>query len=409
MAAALAGRRGCEAPTDAELAARRTLWLDGRGIVALGADDLAGLEGLRALSLRRNVLEALPAGLLRPTPNLRALLLGGNRLAALQEDAFAGLAELRELDLSDNVLAALPGGLLDGLSELRRLQFDGNALETLPAGLFAGAGSLRSARLADNPGAPFTLRVELRRTDAAPGASGPATIRAELAAGAPFAVEVGLAVDNAELAAADGSALEDDAASLAAGDTFGGSARIVAAGAGAARASATVGGVPETVCDGAPCWTGLALAAGRPLVLFLAPPMARPAPAPAPLFGDELRLPLQTLIAAGDSPALSWQASSSAPDVATARILDDELVVEPALGAEGVVVVEVEAVDVYGQSATLPLHGGGGVPLAGAFRRRLARRVRWLAVGRVRPTGALLAAPAVLSPVLGERLVWCGA
>ena len=299
VASALAGRRSCEAPTDAELAAVRTLRLDGRGIAALGADDLAGLEGLRSLWLRRNALEALPAGLLRPTPNLRALWLGGNRLAALREDEFAGVAGLRELDLSDNALEKLPGGLLAGLAELRRLRLDGNALEALPAGLFAGAGSLRSAFLADNPGVPFALRVQLRRTDATPHAAGPATIRAELAAGTPFAVAVGLAAHNAELAAADGSPFVDGAASLAAGDTFGGSARIVAAGPGAALVAAIVDGVPETVCDGAPCWTGLALAAGRPLVLFWAPPLARPAPTPAPLFGDDLRLPLRLLIEAG--------------------------------------------------------------------------------------------------------------
>ena len=184
-------------------------------------------------------------------------------------------------------------------------------------------------------------------------ALGPATIRAELAAGAPFAVEVGLTANNAELAAADGSAFEEGAASLAAGDTFGGSALATAAGSGAAQVSATVGRMPETVCDGAPCWTGLELAAGPPLVLFHVPPLAQPAPAPAPLFGDDLRLPLQSLIDAGDSAALSWRASSSDPSVAAARIRGGKLVVEPAPGAEGVVEIEVKAVDEHGQSATL--------------------------------------------------------
>ena len=352
-AAALAGGRGCEAPTPAELAGVRVLEMDRRGIEALDPDDLAGLEGLHALLLRGNDLTALPAGLLRSAPTLRWLLLGGNRLAALDEDAFAGLAELRELDLSDNALEELPGGVFAGLSELRRLRLDGNALETLPDGLFAGVGSLRSAFLADNPGAPFALSVELRRTDAAAGEAGPATIRAELAAGAPFAVEVGLTANNAELAAADGSAFEEGAASLAAGDTFGSSVLATAAGSGPAQVSATVGRMPETVCDGAPCWTGLELAAGPTLVLFQVPPLAQPAPAPAPLFGGDLRLPLQSLIDAGDSAAPSWRASSSDPSVAAARIRGGELVVEPAPGAEGVVEIEVEAVDEHGQSATL--------------------------------------------------------
>ena len=350
---ALAGERACSAPTDAELRGLRTLNLEGLGIEALEADDLQGLTGLQALLLRDNALAALPEGLLASVPGLRWLRLGGNRLSALAEDAFAGLAELQELELSNNALRTLPSGVLQGLTELRRLRLDGNALEALPEGLFADVDSLRSAWLGDNPGAPFDLRVELRRTDAASGAPGPATIRAELAAGAPFPIEVGLSVRGGELGAADGMPFVPGSASLAAGDTAGGAAQVSAPGDGAAWATATVGGVPETICDGWPCWNGMALSAGDALTLFKTPPMAGAAPTPLPLFGHGLRLPLESLIGAGDSPLVRWQASSSDPDVATATIRGGDLLVEPVPGAEGEVRIEVTTEDAVGLSATL--------------------------------------------------------
>ena len=354
VAAALSGRRGCAAPTDAELAAVRTLRLEGRGIEMLGAHDLAGLGGLRALMLRGNALAALPDGLLAAVPRLRSLNLGGNRLAALDEDEFADVAELRWLDLSDNALAALPGGVLAGLPELRWLRLDGNALETLPEGLFVGADSLRSARLADNPGAPFALRVELRRTDAALHAPGPATIRAEIAAGAPFAVRVGLSAQGGEIVSTGGSPAASGDASLASGETTGRAVLVnmaVPGAQGAVRVTATVGEVPQTICNGLPCWDGLALAAGEPLTLFIRPPTASRPPTPAPLVGSELRLPLDSLVSAGTLPLERWQASSSDPAVATAHILGGELVVEAVLGAEGEVEIEVTAVDASGLAA----------------------------------------------------------
>ena len=346
VASALAGGRGCETPTPAELAGVQVLGMDRSGIEALGANDLAGLTGLRTLSLRGNALTTLPDGL-SATPNLRSLLLGGNRLSSLDEDAFAGLSALSGLDLSDNALSTLPGGVLAGLSALRRLRLDGNALKTLPDGLFAGVGSLRSARLGRNPGSPFALRVELRRTDARPDAAGPATVRAELATGAPFAVEVGLSAEGGELLAATGSP-------FAAGETSGAEVGVRAARPGAVRVTPTPGAVPNTICDGMPCWDGLAMAAGDPLVLFVAPPVVGRAPIPpASLFGDDLRLALSSLASAGGAPVERWQASSSDPSVATVRIVGGELVVEPQLGAEGEVEIEVVATDGVGQTATV--------------------------------------------------------
>ena len=328
VAAALAGGRGCEAPTAADLAGVRRLQLERRGIETLGVNDLAGLVGLRTLWLHGNALTTLP------------------------EDAFAGLGQLRELNLADNALAALPDGLLEGLSELHLLRLDGNALATLPDGLFSGVASLRSVRLEDNPGAPFVLRVGLRRRDAQPSAAAPATIQATLATGAPFAVALSLTASGGGFQSADGSMPETTSVPLAAGETATQHLVVAAPVAVPVRVSLSVGPVPETICEGQRCWQGLALAAGDPLVLFAAPPTAVDI-SPEPLFGEDLRLPLASLVAAGDLPVERWQAASSNPSVATVRLEGDELVVAPEPGAEGAVEVEVMATDAAGQSVSV--------------------------------------------------------
>ena len=354
VAAALVADGGCETATDAGLAALRSLSLQEAGVAALRSEDLAGLHGLQVLGLGGNALSELPAGLLSAVPGLRFLLLGGNRLSALQSDAFAGLSELRELDLSNNALVELPYGVLSGLSELGNLRLDGNALEALPEGMFSGASSLRSVRLDGNPGAPFALRAELRRTDAPLSEKGPATIQATLASGAPFDVELSLEATGGGFRSAEGSVSEEVQVPLAAGETASAELVVVASEAGAVRVSLSVGPVPGAVCDGLPCWRGLALEAGDPLVLFAAPPTAADTiPTPEPLFGEDLRLPLASLVTAGGLPVARWQATSSNPTVAAASIKGDELLVATEPGVEGVAGIEVVATDAMGQSVTV--------------------------------------------------------
>ena len=338
--AALARKRGCTAPTPADLAATGLLGLAGRGIDALQAEDLSGLSGLRLLDLRGNVLEALPAGLLSRTPALRALLLGGNRLTALADDALANVPELRELDLSDNALAALAPGQFAGLAALRRLRLDGNALEALPDGLFAGVGNLGSLRLDGNPGAPFALRPALERTDAESWAPGPATVRVTLPTGAPFDIDVDLSVASVQVLAGATHSATSTVAAPAAG--------------GAVRLKAAAPSVPGTTCDGLPCWRGLQPMAGEPLLLFARPPRTLPVPAPDSLFGDLLRLPLASLAEPGEPGGeLEWSTSSSDPAVAQVRMADGVLLVEPVPGAEGTVFVEAVATDGNGLMATV--------------------------------------------------------
>lgn len=71
---------------------------------------LAALRGLTLLTLDRNALTALPAGLAGCSGLVR-LSAAGNAIAAVEEGALAGLTSLAELDLSDNALGTLPDAI----------------------------------------------------------------------------------------------------------------------------------------------------------------------------------------------------------------------------------------------------------------------------------------------------------
>ena len=326
VADALRGSEACTVPTPAALAAHARLSLADAGIGELRPGDLQGLSALRTLNL------------------------SGNALAALPPDLFADVGGLRHLDLSANALAALPPAPFADVPRLRTLDLSANGFATLPPGLFAGLTNLGEASLAGNPGAPFPLAAELARTDAAAGASGPATVEARVAAGAPFVLRLPLVAEPAEGMPAT--------LSIAAGATAGAPFAAAEPAAGALRLQASAPPMPPARCgDEWPfrdCFRGFAPTEGEPLMLFRQPPRALAAPHPEPLAGDDLRLPLASLVAAGDSPgALRWQATSSDESIATARIVGRNLLVEPELGAEGRAEIVLVATDSAGLAATL--------------------------------------------------------
>ena len=325
---ALRGGAACDAPTPAALAALTRLSLAGAGAGELRAGDFQNLAGLRTLDLSGNALAALPPGL------------------------FAGLAALRDLDLSGNALAALPPAPFAAVPRLRTLDLSANGFAALPPGLFAGLGNLREASLEDNPGAPFALAVELARTDAEPGAAGPAAVEARFAAGAPFALRPPLAAEPADAAGLPATV------SIAAGAVAGATFAAAEPPAGALRLQAAAPTLPPASCGAEwpfrACFRGFAPMPGPALLLFRQPPRSLPAPQPAPLAGDDLRLPLASLVAAGDAPgALRFEATSSDESIAAVRVVGGELLVEPEPAAEGMVEIVVVATDSAGLAATL--------------------------------------------------------
>ena len=190
----------------------------------------------------------------------------GNRLAELSEDLFEGLGRLASLDLGGNRLSSLPAGLLADAPSLSRLHLGNNRLSELPDGFFEGASNLAELDLSGNPGAPFTLTMELTRTDAEDHAPGPATVVARVAEGAPFALSAGLVAEVAELST-DTAAIEDgdvSSAPIQVSLTEGGAARLSLSGAPEAP-SQQCGEVDE---GRYPCFQGLVVEAGPGLLLF---------------------------------------------------------------------------------------------------------------------------------------------
>eukprot|EP00191_Tetraselmis_sp_GSL018_P007211 CAMPEP_0177604524 /NCGR_PEP_ID=MMETSP0419_2-20121207/16169_1 /TAXON_ID=582737 /ORGANISM="Tetraselmis sp., Strain GSL018" /LENGTH=385 /DNA_ID=CAMNT_0019098523 /DNA_START=365 /DNA_END=1518 /DNA_ORIENTATION=+ len=163
------------------------LWLSGNrlgvdpGACAAVWEGAARLPALRALSLDRNSIAALPP-CVGTCKALRSLRLAGNRLRSLPEEV-GELRELRELDVSGNELGALPAALGDlaalealragsnqlselppELSRLQRLALlsvPGNRLRGVPPAVLRGCARLRSIDLHGNP---VTVQ-QLRETD----------------------------------------------------------------------------------------------------------------------------------------------------------------------------------------------------------------------------------------------------
>ena len=290
------GWRDCHWPRPSDLAGRATLDLRGADAESLRADDLLGLSGLRTLDLGGNALRELPSALLSHSPRLRTLRLDGNRL------------------------------------------------ESLPAGLFAGMSGLRELRLSGNPSAPFALAPELRRADAEPWAAGPATVEAALPLGTPFAIRLALTAVGGEASAEE--------LALAAGAVASGAAQV--SGDGPVRVVLAAPTIPDTRCDGAPCFDGL-MAQGATLALFAAPPSVASEVAPADLLGaGDARIDLSAHFATGGGGALSYLATVDDPRLATVSVEGAVLTMSANEdGEEGVAVVTVTATDEMGQTATL--------------------------------------------------------
>ncbi len=350
---ALRGSRECWAPSVRDLAGQGYLDLRGRGIAALRGKDLLGLSGLRVLHLHRNRLAELPEGLFAGLGSLERLRLDGNRLATLPAGLFEDSSRLSSLDLSGNRLSGLPSGLLSGAPSLSRLDLSGNRVESLPAGFFTGASGLAELNLLDNPGAPFTLTMNLARTDAEPWAPGPATVAARVREGAPFALSANLAVR--------GSAeLSTETARIGAGETSSASIMVALTAGGAARLSpAGAPEVPAGLCgdvqDGRhPCFQGIRTAAGPGLLLFKRPPrLVRAVPGlEAESLGGAASLDLAEFFKADGGEELTWAAESSDASLASARVEGGVLRVLPnGDGLEGFVTVTVTATDADGLSA----------------------------------------------------------
>ncbi len=303
---------------------------------------------LNDLRLPNNRLAALDAGTFDGAPGLRALHLDGNRLEELPPGLFDGLRELRLLRLNGNRLERLPPGPFKNLASLNSLALHDNRLAALPPELFAGAGAGRPdgphlLTLHGNPGAPFALPLE-PVVASAPWRR-PARVGVRIAEGAPLALDAPLD--------AVGGVLEARSAPLAPGAVLGGS--LAVSPDGGEPVVVRVGAIPDlpgaecaaVVDAGRPCQTlartGMALAAGRPLVLNGVAPMRE--------FGEPAEIDLSNVFLEFDgSDAAAFAVSVSDPAVATAETAGALLRVSPADHGTATVTVTATAAD--GRTAT---------------------------------------------------------
>lgn len=176
------------------------LYLQENQLTKLETGSLAGLPALTELWIYSNQLTELSEDVFAELPLLRRLVMWGNRLTELPSGVFSDLIELEQLELAVNQIANLPGGVFSNLTALKDLKLQSNNLAELPDSVFTGLSDLASLNLDFNPGTPFTLDVQLERTDTTDlAAPGPATVMLSLAEGAPFSMTIPLSVEGGSL------------------------------------------------------------------------------------------------------------------------------------------------------------------------------------------------------------------
>ena len=214
----LAGVSDCAAVTAADLATITTLGLDGDGLTSLQAGDFAGLAEMTGLDLGGNSLSSLPENVFSGLAKLQILLLARNNLGSLPAGVFSGLSALTEINLNENEsLGSLPGTVFSGLANLGDLKLSYTGLETLPAELFSGLPALfnlylNGNRITELPAGVLSGLSQLEELDLSYNTADPLEftvmletvgtdqVRAKVLAGAPFAMDIPVAVANGALA-----------------------------------------------------------------------------------------------------------------------------------------------------------------------------------------------------------------
>ena len=169
------------------LSSLESLSLQGN-LTTLPVGVFEGLTNLKSLSLQGN-LTTLPVGVFEGLTNLEVLELKYHQLTTLLAGVFNGLTNLQILDLSHNQLATLPTDVFGDMISLEWLHLHDNQLITLPAEVFDGLANLQILLIDQNPGAPFTLSLELERFGSG-HRSGTVHLQVRMAEGAPFATTV---------------------------------------------------------------------------------------------------------------------------------------------------------------------------------------------------------------------------
>ena len=332
-------------------------WLNLSSNRLTAVPSFADMSGLRSLYLGSNLLDDLPSGGFADLPGLTTLGLWRNPLGTLHRSAFSGLPALETLWLSRVELADVPPGVFAETPRLRLLDLRWNRLRELSAGTFAGLSGLTQLWLGGNPGSPFLLTLEPRRTDSNDQLSaGPATVGVALKQGAPLDLRISVSVHGGDISA--------DAVILKAGQDLS-PQFTVTRDIGSQTATQVVAGPPPSLPSG---FSGVELRVADPLILFAtasnrAPVAERPMPWVRMRGGEEPSwVTASSYFRDPDGDDLEYTALSSNPEVATVSVTGDRITLNPT-GA-GSATVSVTATDPGGLSAEsfLPASVRGSSP-----------------------------------------------
>ena len=144
------------------LASLKTLRLQANVLTSVSENMFRGLANLETLDLEFNELTSLPTRIFDGL-DLWFLGLEGNRLRVLQAGLFDSVGIDLTLDLSHNELTTLGDGVFANLEDVVFLDLAHNKLQSLPAGIFVGLTGMKQLFLEENPGATFTLTMEIQR------------------------------------------------------------------------------------------------------------------------------------------------------------------------------------------------------------------------------------------------------
>ena len=324
------------------------LTLSGNRLAALPSDVFSDLSALESLSLHSNQLTSVPTRAFEDLPALRNLWIWGNPLGTLEASAFSGLSKLERLAMSSAELAVLSPRAFSGLERLETLFLSGNRLTELPPGVFAGLRRLANLRLDKNPGAPFPLTLELRRTDTADlGAPGPARLVLALEQGAPFNIRIPLS--------AHGGSLSAETVELAAGNDR--SREVTATGAATDQSALQVVVGPAPVVSR--FVRGVELRVADPLVLFGTASNQAPVPErPLPLLRLRVgsgagSVDVSSYFRDPDGDGLTYAAAVDSSGIVSVETAGNDVKVVPV--APGSAAVTVTATDPDGLRARLSL------------------------------------------------------
>ena len=220
-------------------------------------NDISDVTPLKGLTNLTNFLDLHDNDISDVTPlkgltNLKSLILSNNQINDVSP--LASLTNLTSLSLNSNTISDISS--LKALTKLIGLTVSNNQIADLPVGMFKNFSRLTTLWLDGNPGAPFTLTLELARTDNTNlSAASPATVKVKLSEGAPFAMSVSLSVTN--------GTLSTTTATIAKGGTESSAITVTQTGNGATTVS--LGTAPSIPSSN---YKGIQTAVGNSLVLF---------------------------------------------------------------------------------------------------------------------------------------------